>query len=219
VEAGVDISFSHIFREKAPPDSIIQVMGEPSLLLRKCIYLDDFVQPGIMTIMVLTGAPGAGKTTAVIRVARALKEKGVKVGGIVSREVRTNNRRIGFEFIDLTTDDRRALASIAGNGPKVGKYFVNVAGCRFAAERLTNAVRNSDVIICDEIGPMELKSNEFIDSVKNLLHVDKKVIVVVHQKLQHPLIDEFRNKSSLLINLDLQNREKVNEVLLDKLIA
>ena len=170
-----------------------------------------------MTIIVLTGAPGVGKTTAVIRVASALKEKGVKVGGIVSRELRTNNMRIGFEFIDLTTNDRKGLASISGNGPKVGKYFVNVAGCRFAAERLMDAVRNSDVIICDEIGPMELKSREFKDSVKSLVDVDKKVIVVVHQKLQHPLIDEFRNKSSLLINLDLENREKVNVILLDKL--
>jgi len=172
-----------------------------------------------MIIIVLTGAPGVGKTTAVIRVARALKERGVKVGGIVSRELRINNMRVGFEFIDLTTNDRTVLASITGNGPKVGKYFVNVAGCRFAAERLTNAVRNSDVIICDEIGPMELKSREFIDSVKNLLEVDKKVIVVVHQKLQHLLTDEFRNKSSLIINLDLENREKANEILLDKLIA
>lgn len=172
-----------------------------------------------MTIIVLTGAPGVGKTTAVIRVARALKERGVKVGGIVSRELRINNMRVGFEFIDLTSNDRSVLASITGNGPKVGKYFVNIAGCRFAAERLTNAVRNSDVIICDEIGPMELKSKEFIDSVKNLAEVDKKVIVVVHQKLQHPLTDEFRNKSSLLINLDLKNREKVNEILLDRLIA
>ena len=170
-----------------------------------------------MTIIILTGAPGVGKTTAVIRVARALKEKGVKVGGIVSRELRTNNMRIGFEFIDLTTNDRKGLASISGNGPKVGKYFVNVAGCRFAAERLMDAVRNSDVIICDEIGPMELKSREFKDSVKSLVDVDKKVIVVVHQKLRHPLIDEFRNKSSLLINLDLENREKVNVILLDKL--
>jgi len=127
--------------------------------------------------------------------------------------------RVGFEFIDLTTNDRSVLASISGNGPKVGKYYVNAAGCRFAAERLTNAVRNSDVIICDEIGPLELKSKEFINSVKNLLEVDKKVIVVVHQKLQHLLIDEFRNKSSLLIDLDLENREKVNEILLDKLMA
>ena len=125
--------------------------------------------------------------------------------------------RVGFEFIDLTTNDRSVLASISGNGPKVGKYYVNAAGCRFAAERLTNAVRNSDVIICDEIGPLELKSKEFINSVKNLLEVDKKVIVVVHQKLQHLLIDEFRNKSSLLIDLDLENREKVNEILFDRL--
>ena len=176
-----------------------------------------------MTIIVLTGAPGVGKTTALIRVARALKERGVKVGGIVSRELRTNNdndnMRIGFEFIDLGTNDRNVLASIAGNGPKVGKYFVNIAGCRFAAERLRNSVRISDVIICDEIGPMELKSREFIDSVKDLLDVDKKVIVVVHRNLQHHLTDEFRNKSSLLINLDLENREKVKEILLDKLIA
>jgi nucleoside-triphosphatase len=173
-----------------------------------------------MTIIVLTGAPGVGKTTALIRVARELKERGVKVGGIVSRELRTNNNmRIGFEFIDLTTNDRNVLASITGNGPKAGKYFVNVTGCRFAAERLMNAVRNSDVIICDEIGPMELKSREFIDSAMNLLDVEKKVIVVVHQKLQHLLIDEFRNKSSLLIKLDLKNREKVNEILLDRLIA
>lgn len=172
-----------------------------------------------MTIIVLTGAPGVGKTTAVIRVARELKERGVKVGGIVSREIRTNNTRIGFEFIDLTTNDRSVLASITGNGPKVGKYFVNVAGCRFAAERLKNAVRNSDIIICDEIGPMELKSREFVDSVKNLLYVNKKVIVVVHQKLQHVVTDEFRDKSGLLINLGLENRDKVNEILLKRLIA
>ena len=172
-----------------------------------------------MTIIVLTGAPGVGKTTAIIRVARALKERGVKVGGIVSRELRTTTMRMGFEFIDLTTNDRHILASITGNGPRVGKYFVNIAGCRFAAERLTNAIRNSDIIVCDEVGPMELKSKEFIYSLKNLLYVEKKVVVVLHQKLQHPLIDEFRNKSSLLINLDLKNREKVNEILFDKLIA
>ena len=172
-----------------------------------------------MTVIVLTGAPGVGKTTAVIRVARELKERGVKVGGIVSREIRTNNTRIGFEFIDLTTNDRSVLASITGNGPKVGKYFVNVAGCRFAAERLKNAVRNSDIIICDEIGPMELKSREFVDSVKNLLYVNKKVIVVVHQKLQHVVTDEFIDKSGLLINLGLENRDKVNEILLKRLIA
>jgi nucleoside-triphosphatase len=171
-----------------------------------------------MTIIVLTGAPGIGKTTAVMRAARALSDRGLNVGGIVSRELRSNNMRIGFEFIDLITYDTNVLASITGNGPKVGKYFVNLAGCRFAAKRLDAAAKNCDVIICDEIGPMELKSREFLDSVKKLLDVDKKTIVVVHQRLQHPLTEQFRKKSSLLISLDLANREKVNEILLDRLL-
>jgi nucleoside-triphosphatase THEP1 len=73
-----------------------------------------------MTIIVPTGAPGVGKTIVVLAIAYKLKEREVRVGGIVSREVRTNNVRTGFEFIDLTTNDQ-VLASLTGNGPRVGK--------------------------------------------------------------------------------------------------
>ena len=59
-----------------------------------------------MTSIILAGAPGVGKTTIVMDVAQKLKARGVRVGGVVSREVRTNNVRIGFEFIDLATNDR-----------------------------------------------------------------------------------------------------------------
>lgn len=170
-----------------------------------------------MTSIILTGAPGVGKTTIVMDVAQKLKARGVRVGGVVSREVRTNNVRIGFEFIDLATNDRDVLASVTGNGPRVGKYFVNLEGCRFAADRVKNALINSDVIICDEVGPMELKSNEFIDTVKYLLKTDKKALVVIHQKLEHPLIREFREKPNSLININIGNREKVAKILLNEL--
>jgi nucleoside-triphosphatase len=82
-----------------------------------------------MTIAILTGAPGVGKSTAVIGAARALKDRGLNVGGIVSKEVRINNITVGFEFIDLNTNDTGVLASITGNGPKVGKYFIDLSGC------------------------------------------------------------------------------------------
>jgi nucleoside-triphosphatase len=171
-----------------------------------------------MTIVAVTGDPGVGKTTAVIRAAQALKERGLKVGGIVSRDLRGGNMRIGFEFIDLTTNDRDVLASINGDGPKVGKYFVNLAGCRFAVERLTNAIKNSDVVICDELGPMEFKSKEFIDCVRNLLELDKTVIVVVHKRLQHVLINELKKKTNVFMNIDLENRDKAHQILLDSLL-
>jgi nucleoside-triphosphatase len=172
-----------------------------------------------MVIIILTGAPGVGKTTIVTDVAQKLKERRVNVGGVVSREIRTNNMRTGFEFIDIATNDRETLASVTGNGPRVGKYSINLQGCRFAANRLINALINSDVIICDEIGPMELKSKEFIDTARNLLKTNKKVMMVVHQRLEHTLVNDFREKSSFLFSINLGNREKVVKTLFDRLIV
>jgi nucleoside-triphosphatase len=75
--------------------------------------------------------------------------------------------RTRFEFIDLAANDTNILASIIENGPRVGKYFVNLSVCRFAADHLTNASFCFEVIICDEFGPMELKSKELTESVRN----------------------------------------------------
>lgn len=174
-------------------------------------------QTNLVTIFAVTGEPGVGKTTVVTRVAQTLNQRGLTVGGIISREMTSDNIRTGFEFVDLTTNEKAMLSSTTGNGPRIGKYFVNLDGCRFAAKTLNKAIRNSDVIICDELGPMEFKSEEFIDCVRNMLELDKPVIVVIHKRLHHPLIEQFRNKANILINVDLQNRNKVPDLLLDRL--
>jgi nucleoside-triphosphatase len=62
-------------------------------------------------VTILTGDPGVGKTTALLRVVQGLKARDVKVGGVVSKEIRSNNMRIGFEFIDLASNNVAALAS------------------------------------------------------------------------------------------------------------
>jgi nucleoside-triphosphatase THEP1 len=76
-----------------------------------------------MPILVLTGAPGVGKITKVMGLAQILKERRVNVGGIVSREIRINNVRTGFEFIDLATNGRDILASIYWKWPKGWKVL------------------------------------------------------------------------------------------------
>lgn len=171
-----------------------------------------------MAIFLVTGDPGVGKTTVVMCAAETLKQRGLKIGGVISKEIRSGNVRVGFEFVDLTTNERVILASTTGSGPRMGKYFINLDGCRFAAEILIKAIKFSDVIICDELGPMEFKSKEFPDCVKGMLALDKPVIVVVHKRLQHPVIDQFRKKASLLINIDLQNRNKAPDLLLDRFV-
>jgi nucleoside-triphosphatase THEP1 len=82
-----------------------------------------------------------------------------------------------------------------------------------------NDSRMQQVKILSAAMRLDQWSEEFIDSVE-YLDVDKKVVVVVHQKLKHIMTDQLRYKSSLLtINLGLENRDKINEILLDRLIA
>jgi nucleoside-triphosphatase len=40
-------------------------------------------------IFLLTGSPGVGKTTLLLKVVEALRAKGYSVGGMISREVRS----------------------------------------------------------------------------------------------------------------------------------
>lgn len=179
------------------------------------LIISEFVDK--MPLFILIRGPGIGKTTTVIRLVEMLKHRGVSIGGIVSREIRKNSVRIGFEFVDINSNETVVLASIMDVGPRFGKYNVNIKGCKFAVQVLQEALLNADIIICDELGPMEFKSKEFINCVRSMLGLDKWIIAVVHKKLKHPIVDRFREKADFMINLDIQNRDKVPHLFLDRL--
>ena len=69
-------------------------------------------------IFLLTGSPGVGKTTLLLKVVEALRAKGYSVGGMISREVRSCGTRIGFEILDLNTGKSGWLAHKPKDRPK-----------------------------------------------------------------------------------------------------
>jgi nucleoside-triphosphatase len=55
-----------------------------------------------------------GKSTVLCRVVEVLKAKGYRVGGMISREMRANGTRVGFELTDVFTGQRGVLAHVSG---------------------------------------------------------------------------------------------------------
>ncbi|MEM2759993.1 MAG: NTPase [Nitrososphaerales archaeon] len=170
-----------------------------------------------MPFLIITGEPGVGKTTVIMGLVEMLRNRGISGGGIISREVRKDNVRIGFEFVNIRNNETAVLASLTGTGPRVGKYVVNLDGCIFAARVLEVAMQDAVVIICDELGPMEFKSKEFVDVVNRMLDLDKQFVVVVHKRLKHPVIDKVRQRADFMIEIDVQNRNKAPCLLLERL--
>ena len=170
-------------------------------------------------VLLLTGAPGVGKTTVLIKTVGALKAKGISVGGMISHEAREGNVRVGFEIIDLTNGKHGWLAHVnKKSGPQVGKYHVNLEDLeKIGATAIIDAVQKCGVVAIDEIGPMELFSQQFKQAVKQALESQKLMLAVVHAKARDPLIAEAKQREEAeIFTVTLANRGKLAEELTQK---
>jgi len=169
----------------------------------------------------ITGRPGIGKTTVLLKVIEGLKTKGFSLGGMISREVRKSGSRIGFEILDIASGRKGWLAHIKQPvGPKIGKYRVNLNDLNsVGVKAILEALEKADVIVIDEIGPMELYSKEFVDAVKEALESVKPVTGTVHFRAKHPLIDHLKSrKDSEILEVTLQNRARLHKLIIGNLL-
>lgn len=171
-------------------------------------------------VLLLTGSPGVGKTTLLLKVVEALKSKGYSVGGMISREIRSGGTRIGFEILDLADNSKRGwLAHInQKTGPQVGKYRVNLKDLDcVGVEAILKAVREYNVIVIDEIGPMELFSKNFRKAVLQALESGKLVVGVVHWKARDKIVDLVkRHEAAEMFTVTFKNRDKLHQMVVDK---
>ncbi len=173
----------------------------------------DGTSQGVTRIWLITGDPGSGKTTVVSKILLKAKTGGFTVGGFVTREVRSHGERIGFQLVDVASEESSSLASVEHNpGPRVGKYHVNLKTlASLGANALEHAKQISDLVVCDEIGPMELCSPEFRRGVTEaVLNSRKPCLCVVHKRLADPLIEAVRsNPESKLYEVTYENRDSL----------
>lgn len=168
-------------------------------------------------LLFITGRPGIGKTTVLLNVAEELKAKGYIVGGMISREVRENGPRVGFEIVDFKTRETGWLAHVSQhNGPQVGKYKVNLKDLdSIGVPAIQTALRDADVVVLDEIGPMELFSQAFKQAVMDATSSSKLILGVIHQGARDPMIESVRNRGdTLIVTVTFDNRNDIHNILI-----
>jgi nucleoside-triphosphatase len=172
-------------------------------------------------VLLLTGNPGVGKTTVLTQAVNALKERGIFVGGMITREAREGGTRVGFEMLDLSSGRRGWLAHVRQKtGPQVGKYRVNLEDLNdLGAQAITDAVANCDVVAVDEVGPMELFSAKFKRAVQKALESHKLVIAVVHWRANDTLVVQAKKREdSEVFTVTHENRDKLPETIAEKAV-
>jgi nucleoside-triphosphatase len=117
-------------------------------------------------VLLITGKPGIGKTTAIRRVADELEAKGLR--GFYTEEIRQGGERSGFRLVSFEGTAHVIAHVDFPKRQRVGKYGVDVQAIDDAVPLL---LPDSDarVYLVDEIGKMECLSERFVAAMRTLI--------------------------------------------------
>ncbi len=122
------------------------------------------------TMVVVTGDAGSGKTPAVEQAARRLSDGGVAIAGFVQHATRDGGEKTGFEVLDLVTGASRPLAHHVGRdrGEHGTRFVFDRAGFALARRALRRD-RRTQVLVVDELGPLELRGDGHMPALRSAL--------------------------------------------------
>ncbi|MBW1808452.1 MAG: AAA family ATPase [Deltaproteobacteria bacterium] len=170
-------------------------------------------------IILVTGAPGVGKTTLVKNVAERIK--GVNVAGFITVEQRGEKGRSRIVFVNLDGSKEVEFAvtgKVKGKkGRRVGKYNVDIDVFEEAALEAIAFQAEYDLYIIDEIGPMEVMSKMFCETAKMLLKNEKVAVLATVAKAGHGFIREVKRLPGIeTIEITAENKNRIEDELIMK---
>ncbi len=188
--------------------SLAASTSPPFFLLESASAAGKRVESRSMAIkgrVAITGRPGVGKTTLIESVLSVVP---ATVGGFLTKEIRKCGHRIGFALVDLGTGEECLFARAgASGGARVGRYAVDVGAIeRVGVPAILHAIETKDLVVIDEIAPMELRAPGFVAAVEKALASDRALLIATHAHATHPIADRARQELRL-VRVRLGNRD------------
>ena len=125
--------------------------------------------------------------------------------------------RVGFKLVTLDGAEAVFAHVDFKSAERIGKYRLDLAALEaVGVKALREAVRGRRVVVIDEIGPMEIRSALFRDAVIEALDSGAPVLATIVAR-SLPFTDAIKKRSDVtLIEIRLDNRERLVSELPDR---
>lgn len=161
--------------------------------------------------IILTGPPEIGKTTVCRKTAQLARARDCGVDGILTVTAFEGAATACRWVEDLRTGERTPLAEerAVADDPSTGRWQFDYAGLAWAAARL-RAIDRCDLLIVDEIGPLELiRSEGWYEAALELLQSNayRTALVVVRPSLVELFRAQMQGKEMVSLAVTRDNRD------------
>ncbi len=163
-----------------------------------------------------TGKPQVGKSTAVKKIINTL---GVEsCGGFYTEEIRVQGARMGFRLVTLDGQTGLMAHRNLVSPFRIGSYGVDITCLdTFGVTAVYTALERKKLIVIDEIGPMELFSEQFKQAVLDILASSLPILGTIALR-PHPWLDMIKqHRRVLLYELTVDNRDQIVRTVSDGL--
>jgi len=175
-----------------------------------------------MTQIILLSAPRrSGKTTACQKFVDRARQADIRVGGILTpARYDQAGHKVGINVRSLLIEETHTLGTIVPIAKRrtVGHYQFDEATMQWAVEQVLHALRTPiDVVVIDEIGPLELvKKRGFAPALDYLPSAQAmSAILLVRSSLLKHLQELLADFCPITITLTLQTRNQIPARLLE----
>jgi nucleoside-triphosphatase len=158
-----------------------------------------------MNNILITGIPGAGKTTLIKRLCIVFKE--FNPVGFVTDEIIEEEAIAGFETNNLFGDNKIIAHTKLKSKVSVGKYKVDIKGFDIFLDQTFSREKKTGLYFIDEIGKTVCESKKFGKIILSLLDTKKPVISTIADK-GTGLISAIKKRDDVRVfEVTEQNRE------------
>lgn len=158
-----------------------------------------------MNNILITGVPGAGKTTLIKRLCIVFKE--FNPVGFVTNEIMEEDNITGFEANNLFGDNKIIAHTKLKSKVSVGKFRVDIKGFDIFLDQTFSRDKKTGLYFIDEISKIACESKKFGKIITGLLEAKKPVISTITDKGTGLISDIRRREDVKVFEVTEQNRD------------
>ena len=163
-------------------------------------------------VIIVTGEKGEGKTTFLQKIVDTLKSENISVSGFTAPASIINGRRNTYSIMDIETGKLKKLCSREKSPGfiQIGSFWFDPMVINYGNTILEKA---KNVIIIDEIGPMELEGKVWHKGLTKLLKSKYHIIILsIRISLIKDVLNHYSLKNCSIFSVNDNVNNIINEL-------